>query len=60
MNTLIIKNDGLHFPEDIDFRNSPSLGLRLICAMVRELGGEINLDRSQGTEFTIKFPRKKK
>lgn len=52
---LIVSDDGVGFPEDLDFRNTGSLGLKLVNTLVLQLDGTIELDRSQGTKFTIKF-----
>ena len=52
---LMISNNGVPFPEDLDFRNVKSLGLQLACALVDQLKGTIELDRSGGTEFRITF-----
>ena len=53
---LIIRDDGVGFPEDLDFRNiNLSLGLKLVNSLVKQLDGTIELDSSRGTEFTIKF-----
>ena len=53
---LIISDDGVGFPEDLDFRNiKSSLGLKLVNLLVQQLDGTIDLDRSHGTEFKIKF-----
>jgi|GEM_PF-421530 PAS domain S-box-containing protein len=53
---LIISDDGVGFPENLDFRNiQSSLGLRLVNSLVKQLDGSIKLDRSQGTKFSIKF-----
>lgn len=53
---LIIEDDGIGFPEDVDFRNiESSLGLRLVNSLVNQLDGTIELDRSHGTKFTITF-----
>ncbi len=53
---LIISDDGVGFPEDLDFRNiKSSLGLKLVNSLVKQLDGSIELDRSRGTEFKIKF-----
>jgi two-component sensor histidine kinase len=43
------------FPEDLDFRNTKSLGLQLVNNLTRQIDGTIELDRSQGTEFKITF-----
>ena len=53
---LIISDDGVGFPEKLDFRNiKSSLGLKLVNSLVKQLDGSIELDRSRGTEFKIKF-----
>ena len=52
---LIVGNNGIPFPESLDFRRAKSLGLQLVCALVGQLGGTIELDRSGGTEFRIIF-----
>jgi two-component sensor histidine kinase len=53
--TLIISDDGVGLPESLDFRNTKSLGLRLVNTLVDQLGGTIELDRSGGTAFMITF-----
>lgn len=53
---LIISDNGIGLPEDIDIRNiKSSLGLQLVNSLVNQLDGTIKLDRSQGTKYTIKF-----
>jgi PAS domain S-box-containing protein len=52
---LIVNDNGIGFPEDIDFRNSDSLGLRLVNTLVVQIDGEITLDNSKGTQFKIIF-----
>jgi PAS domain S-box-containing protein len=51
--TLIISDNGVGFPKDLDFRNAETLGLQLVTALVKQLKGTIELDRSGGTEFKI-------
>ena len=53
--TLVFEDNGKGFPEDIDFRNSTSLGLQLVNALVDQIEGNIELERGRGTKFTIKF-----
>ncbi|MFA4825572.1 MAG: PAS domain S-box protein [Methanoregula sp.] len=50
---LTVKNDGVGVPADFDWRNTESLGLRLVISLVEQLDGTIELDRSAGTGFTI-------
>lgn len=53
---LTISDNGIGFPEDIDFRNiKSSLGLKLVNSLINQLDGTIELDKSQGTQYTIKF-----
>jgi len=53
---LIISDNGVGFPKELDFRKTKSLGLQLVNTLVKDqLGGEIELDRSAGTKFKIKF-----
>jgi PAS domain S-box-containing protein len=52
---LTVSDNGIGFPEQVDFRKSPSLGLTLVNSLVGQLEGSIELDRSKGTAFTIRF-----
>ena len=52
---LIVSDNGVGFPENIDFQTTQSLGLQLVCTLVDQLDGSIELDRSEGTAFTVKF-----
>ena len=52
---LIIQDDGMGFPPNIDFRKTESLGLQLIITLVEQIGGEISLYTNNGTKFVINF-----
>ncbi|MFQ6109926.1 MAG: histidine kinase dimerization/phosphoacceptor domain -containing protein, partial [Candidatus Aminicenantales bacterium] len=53
---LVISDNGVGMPEDLDFRKTDSLGLHLVTILAEDqLQGKINLDRSQGTEFRIRL-----
>lgn len=52
---LVISDNGLGISSDLDFRHTDSLGLQLVCGTTAQLGGTIELDRTQGTTFTIRF-----
>ena len=52
---LTISDNGIGFPEDLDFKNTDSLGLQLVNNLVDQIDGEITLDTSQGTKFKIIF-----
>ena len=53
--SLIVSDNGIGFPGNIDFRNTESLGLQLVNTLTGQLGGTIELDRSSGTAFRIIF-----
>lgn len=50
-----VKDDGIGFPEDLDYENSDSLGLQIVNNLTDQIDGEIILKRSPGTEFKINF-----
>jgi len=52
---LTVSDNGIGFPEEIDFRNTTTLGMQLITSLVEQLEGTITLGRSEGTTFTITF-----
>ncbi|MGC1135550.1 MAG: histidine kinase dimerization/phosphoacceptor domain -containing protein, partial [Nitrososphaeraceae archaeon] len=52
---LSVSNNGVNFPKDLDFRNTNSLGLQLVCELTDQLRGRIELIRSRGTRFNIIF-----
>ena len=52
---LIISDNGIGIPEDIDFKNTDSLGFQLVNNITSQLEGQIKLDRDVGTKFTINF-----
>lgn len=53
--TLVVKDDGVGFPEGADFRNTKSLGMKLVVDLVKQINGTIDLSRAKGTEFKIVF-----
>ncbi len=57
--TLLVKDNGIGFPKDMDFRKTESLGIQLVIMLVEQLEGTIELDKSEGTAFTITFGKAK-
>jgi two-component sensor histidine kinase len=55
--TLAVSDNGMGFPGTVDFRNTESLGLQLVTALVMQLGGEIELASGPGTTFAISFTK---
>jgi two-component sensor histidine kinase len=53
---LVVEDNGQGFPPDFDYRNSESLGLRLVTNLTElQLHGRMELRKDRGTEFTIEF-----
>jgi PAS domain S-box-containing protein len=52
---LTVADNGIGMPADINFRSSESLGLKLVTILTNQIEGELEMDRSEGTRFRIKF-----
>jgi len=53
---MVISDNGKGIPNDVDFRQTDTLGLKLVTGLVEvQLNGHIELKNNNGTEFTIKF-----
>ncbi|MBU7019225.1 MAG: PAS domain S-box protein [Theionarchaea archaeon] len=55
---LMVSDNGVGIPADMDVRATESLGLDLVTTLAeKQLNGEITLDTSEGTMFCITFER---
>ncbi|MBF0564928.1 MAG: hypothetical protein HQK89_06780, partial [Nitrospirae bacterium] len=68
---LIVRDNGVGFPEELDFRKTRTLGMHIVLTLVKQLEGTIELKRlpqppaesvsitnfpyGKGTEFIITF-----
>jgi PAS domain S-box-containing protein len=52
---LRVKDDGMGFPETLDFRKTETLGMQIVSTLVSQIDGSIDLAREMGTEFIIHF-----
>jgi two-component sensor histidine kinase len=53
---LTFMDDGIGIPDGMDWKNSKSLGLKLVRTLVEnQLDGSIDMDSNNGTKFIIKF-----
>lgn len=50
---LVIADNGVGMPAHVDVTDTQTLGLRLVNTLVKQLGGEISITVSEGTEFRI-------
>jgi two-component sensor histidine kinase len=53
---LVVADDGVGLPRDLDLQNAPGLGLQLVQMLVRQLEGILHVSDHQGTRFEITFP----
>jgi len=52
---LVVSDNGIGIPHEIDVQNTESLGLQLVSALVNQIEGSLNLERDQGTAFKVSF-----
>lgn len=53
---LSIRDNGVGFPETIDYRKTTTLGLQLIMSLVYQIHGHVSLNRKNGSEFVFMIP----
>jgi two-component sensor histidine kinase len=53
--TMIVRDTGIGFPAHMDFRQTDTIGLQLVCTLTEQLGGTLELDRDTGTAFKLSF-----
>lgn len=58
---LVVGDDGVGLPEDIDVQNSTSFGMRIIITSLvkMQLKGTLTVNRENGTRYLIRFPEPK-
>ena len=47
------------FLKILDYRNTDTLGMLIVNSLTEQIDGELSLDRSKGTKFTVKFKEKR-
>ena len=52
---LVVEDNGIGIPVSYDFTNTQTLGLQLVNILVRQIKGQITLDRTCGSRFVITF-----
>jgi PAS domain S-box-containing protein len=53
--SMIVADNGIGLPPDLDIHRTDSLGLQLVCTLTKQLGGSVCVDRTGGTTFQITF-----
>lgn len=52
---LVIADNGIGIPGQLDINKSASLGLQLVNTLINQLMGRMTIDRGTGTAFTLRF-----
>jgi len=53
--TIRVHDNGMGIPADISFESSPGFGLMLVRTLTQQLGGNIRIERDQGTTIVLDF-----
>jgi PAS domain S-box-containing protein len=54
---LIVEDNGLGLPNNIDYKNTDSLGLQLVMTLTEQINGTIKLENKGGARYTITFKK---
>jgi PAS domain S-box-containing protein len=54
---LLVKDNGVGLPEDLDIETADSFGLQLVTTLVTQLNGRIDIIRKPGAAFKITFDK---
>lgn len=52
---LLVQDNGIGLPKEINLENSESLGLKIVSSMINQLHGSAEVLRNEGTTFKITF-----
>lgn len=52
---LIIKDNGIGLPKQLDIQNVETLGMQLVQSLVQQISSTLVLERESGTSYKITF-----
>jgi two-component sensor histidine kinase len=53
---LMVRDNGVGIPQEVDLEETKTLGLHLVSTLVEhQLRGSIDLNREEGTQYCIRF-----
>ncbi|MGA9118482.1 MAG: PAS domain S-box protein, partial [Bacteroidota bacterium] len=53
---LVVEDNGVGFPEGIDYRKVTSMGMTLVMSLAQQLDADIRMENTGGTKYTVEFP----
>ena len=54
---MVVYDDGKGIEPDVDLRGNSGLGLQMIDMLAKQLRGSVQIDRAEGTKFTLELRR---
>lgn len=54
---LVIRDNGIGLPPDLDYENADSLGLQLVYTLIDQLDATIKVEIEEGTKYLITFEK---
>lgn len=57
---VLVKDDGIGIPKDLNLDTHPSLGMRLIRSFGKKLNADLTIKSQEGTSVFISIPKKKR
>jgi len=54
---LIVQDNGLGLPDNINYKETESLGLQLVITLAEQIDAEVILDNTKGAKYTIIFKK---
>ena len=54
---LIISDNGVGFPPEVDYKHPKTLGLEMVNSLVKQIDGTMELETNHGTTYRIRFAR---
>lgn len=54
---LVVNDNGIGLPKDMDLKNTSSLGFQLVVTLTNQLRGEVTVERNGGTSIVVSFPK---
>ncbi len=54
---LLVADNGIGLPEDISVDTSETFGMEIVYLLTGQIDGTLDIQRDEGTRFTITFPR---
>jgi len=54
-----VRDDGIGLPRELDLEQPSSMGMDLVAILARQLGAELQVERSPGSTFSFTFLRRR-